>query len=138
MTLKQYFLALGIGVFFAFLSLVVIILQVNPINNPFWGPSLFYTSFFFTVSGLYAMGGFVWRVRVLKQTDIAFRQVKKTFRQGCLFAAVSAMALMLQHARILRWWSILILIISALWIEMNALSKEEKHHSRPSGLPPLS
>lgn len=138
MTLKQYFLALGIGVFFAFLSLVVIVMQVSPINNPFWGPALFYTSFFFTVSGLYAIGGFAWRVRILKQTDIAFRQVQKTFRQGCLFAAVSVLALILQHVQFLRWWSILLLIICALWIELRALKKEEIRRNRQSSLPPLS
>lgn len=132
MTLKHYFLALGIGVLFALLSMIIIVMQVNPINNPVWGPTLFYLSFFFTISGIYAIGGFAWRVRVLKQTDIAFRQVQKTFRQGCLFAALVVTALIFQHSRILRWWNMLMLITFALWIELSSLGMEEKRRNKPS------
>lgn len=126
MTLKQYFTVLGIGVFLAFLSLITVIVQINPLNNPFWGPVLFYVSFFFIICGLYAIMGFLWRVHILKQTDIAFRQVKKTFRQGCLFGGVMIVALILQHFNFLRWWSILALIILSLCVEFASFKKEKK------------
>ncbi|HBW73920.1 MAG: hypothetical protein UX10_C0024G0003 [Candidatus Magasanikbacteria bacterium GW2011_GWA2_45_39] len=126
MTLKQYFIALGIGVFLALLSLIVIIFNVNPQNNPVWGPILFYVSFFFMVCGLYAIGGFLWRVHVLKQTDIVFRQIKKTFRQGCLFGGVAVLALILQHFNLLRWWSIFLLVLFSLWVESIFFKKEKK------------
>ncbi len=129
MTLKQYFIALTIGILLAFLSLILVTVQINPETNFVWGPLLFYVSFFFIVVGSFAIIGFLWRVRILKQTDVLFRQVKKTFRQGCVFGLLVVFALILQHAHLLRWWSMAILIVFALGVEFYAFSKEQKYSS---------
>lgn len=129
MSLKHYFIALGIGIALALLSLMVVIMRVNPENNPLWGPVLFYMSLFLTVVGIYATGGFVWRVKVVRQNDVLFRQVKKTFRQGCLFGGVVVFSLVLQHAHLLRWWSIILIIAAALGVELRSLLYEERVHA---------
>ncbi len=110
------------------IALGFVIFMIDPFESNLLGVVLFYASFFLSVLGVFSLVGFGIESLVFKRETIIFRKVKKSFRQGVLFATLLCVVLALAHAQMLFWWTILLLAIGLSCIEF-VWSREKRIRS---------
>ncbi len=125
MTLKQYLLVMGMATLLCVVALLFVIFSVNPYEASIWAIILFYSSLFLSLVGLFSLIGFGTIHLITKKETIAFRTVKKSFRQGVLFASLLCVVFILAHAELLYWWVVFLLAAAFGFIEF-VLAKEYK------------
>lgn len=115
MTLRQYLILMTIGTAACWITWILIVFGTNPYSLGAIGLIFFYTSLFLALVGTFSVVGFLIRRATLKNDDLVFRKVKKTFRQGILSASLMLVVLMLLHVRLFTWWlAILIALFYAI------------------------
>lgn len=117
MTLKQYVALMVTATVLCSLALVFVLYSVDPFTATVWGMALFYLSAFLTLFGLFSLVFFAIESLFARRDTVVFRSVRKSFRQGILFAVLVTIVLMLAHAKMLEWWSVLLLAIGLSCIE---------------------
>jgi hypothetical protein len=108
-------MSLGTAVCWA--SLVFIMLSTNPFLTSWFVIAFFYFSLFLAIIGTFSVVGFLVRRAIIKNDDIVFRHVKRTFRQSISVAIFSVSALLLLHAGLLKWWNSIILLVLFVLVE---------------------
>ena len=119
MTLKQYLALMTLGTVICWIALVFVIFNLDPYQSGFLGFMFFYSSLFLSVLGTVSVLGFLIRRKILKDDEIVFRHVKKTFRQAILVAIFVTVVLLMQQLRLLTWWNFILL--SLLFIVLEGL-----------------
>jgi len=71
----------------------------------------FYLSFFLAILGTFSVIGFLIKMKIIKNDEIIFRHVKKTFRQSIIFATLIILALFLLQKSLLTWWNSILLAL---------------------------
>ena len=117
MTLRQYLILMSGGTLIGWLSWLFIVLRWNPSEAGWFGLIFFYASLALASLGTYSVGGF-FVLRLFKDSTVAFRQVKQTFRQGLLAAIAVDCLLWLAAARLLHWWNLALLVGLILIVEL--------------------
>lgn len=102
-----------------------VVVSIDPFEASFLGVSLFYASFFLSVLGVFSLIGFAIESILFNRETIVFRKVKKSFRQGVLFATLLCVVLWLAHAQLLRWWTVVLLAMGLSILEF-VFSRETK------------
>lgn len=77
----------------------------------------FYLSLFIGLLTLVTLAGYFLR-RYRLQNEIKYRLMRESFRQGFLIAALVVSCLLLQAARLLSWWDIILLLTVGLLTEL--------------------
>lgn len=128
MTLKQYLFLMSLATLLCLAALTFVMYAINP-DEPgqLLGKLLFYISFFLSVFGLFSLIVFSLESLFARRETVAFRTVRKSFRQGVLFAVLITVVLLLARAQMLFWWTILLLAlglscIEFLWAKTNRTS----------------
>lgn len=98
-------------------ALGFVVYSINPNETGIFGIILFYASFFLSLLGLFSLVGFGIESLTKKSETVAFRKVRKSFRQGVLFASLLCVVLMLAHNELLYWWVIVLLALALSLIE---------------------
>lgn len=111
MTLRQYLFLMSLGTGMCWLAWGFIILNIDPKQAGFSGFAFFYLSLFLSLLGSISILGFWIRKKILKNDDIVFRHVKKTFRQGFILALAIILMLKLQQTEKFFWWVPILLAI---------------------------
>lgn len=99
------------------LALVFVMYSVDPTSATSWGMALFYLSLFLSLFGLFSLVVFAIESLFARRDAVVFRTVRKSFRQGVLFATLVTIVFMLAHAKMLEWWSVLLLAVGLSCIE---------------------
>lgn len=81
------------------------------------GFTLFYASLFLAVLGTFSVIGFIIRAKIIKNEEVVFRYVKKTFRQGFIFSCFITLTLLLLQIRLLTWWNFFLLVVFYIFLE---------------------
>lgn len=123
MPLSRYLLIMASATLLCWLTWLVTLFNVNPFEAGFLSFLAFYASLFLALCGTFAIVGFVLRAWIFKQDEPHFRHVQKTFRHGLLFSALIILALLLQSQRLLRWWSIILLVLLFTFLEIIFITK---------------
>ncbi len=110
------------------ISLIFILIKVDPYNTTALVFVIFYLSFFIAVAGLFTLAGFYLR-RLIVKNKIPFRLFKTSLRQGILISFILTGFLLLQSFRILKWWSGGIIVLVILVIEIYFGRKNYEYQS---------
>ena len=101
----------------AWLGFFIIINNFDPISGNWIVFTMFYAVLFLAILGSLSLIGYWWRRLLNRRKEMSRFLVSESFRQAIIFSAVAIIALWLQASRILTWWNILLLIVSATLLE---------------------
>ena len=110
MSLVRFLVMLSVGTLLSWVAWVMVLTNMNPTANGLAAVSLFYLSLILALTGTVTMIGFFLRYWLEKE-KLPFRQIAISFRQATLLSIGVGLALLLQSGRLLRWWSILMLVL---------------------------
>jgi hypothetical protein len=121
MTIRTYLWGMRFCSIVALAALVSVIYFVNPTRDEFLSQTLFYISFFFSITGIATLFLF-WLRRTFSKNNDVQECVGVSFRQGALVALSVCALLILQSFRLLVWWDGGIVVAGVLLIELWFLS----------------
>lgn len=108
---------MSIGTVMCWVAWLFVIFNISPDQAGLLGFSFFYTTLFLGIVGLFSVIGLMMKKKKQDQEEIIFRQVKRTFKQGILFAIFSTIILLLLQFQMLFWWNGIILITIYILVE---------------------
>lgn len=123
MSTRWYALFMLLGTIICWVALALVIRSTDPTTAPWFIFFFFYASLLLALLGTFTLLGFLWRIWQHREAVVLLRHVRKTFRQGILFAALVTGALYLRAHSWLTWWSILVLLFALVVIESLFLSR---------------
>jgi hypothetical protein len=95
----------------------IIIFFYNPDTAGIVGFALFYTSLYLSILGTFSIIIFLIRSKIVKNDEIIFRHIKRTFRQGIFFACFVIATLLLAQFGLLTWWTFALLFTCYIFLE---------------------
>ena len=111
MTLRQYLILMSLGTAICWITWGVIISTIDPNNAGIWGLLFFYISLFLALVGTFSVIVFLIRRAVVKNDEVIFRHVSRTFRQSVTVSAMIIFLLFLLQKQMLTWWNTVLVII---------------------------
>lgn len=128
MNIRLYLLSMSLGTLLCMVAWVQILRTSDPHTAPWFIFFFFYATLFLALLGSFSLTGFLWRIWRKREAMILFRHVRKTFRQGVLFALLVTSALYLKSHAWLTWWSTMLLILALVLVESIILTKTKPAH----------
>lgn len=123
MTLKKYLISMSFLSLLLWVVFVFIALAVDPNTTNWVGLALFYASLFLSLSGSFAILGFLFRSIFFKKS-LSFYLVKTAFRQSFLFSFLLVSVLLMLAENLFSWLNIMILIIILSIVEYIFISEK--------------
>jgi len=117
MNIKTYNIFMILATAIAWLGFFIIINNFDPFLGNWTVFTMFYVVLFLAILGTLSLLGYWWRKILNRSKEMPRFLVSESFRQAIIFSAVAIIALWLQAGRILTWWNILLLIVSATLLE---------------------
>ncbi|MFA7653613.1 MAG: hypothetical protein WCX97_01025 [Candidatus Magasanikbacteria bacterium] len=117
MTLRQYLILMSLGTLICWGTWVFVILSLDPNSAGTLGLAFFYLSLFLALVGTFSVIVFLVRRAIVKNDEVIFRHVKKTFRQSVIFTTLIIFALFLLQEKLLTWWNGIILVVLFVILE---------------------
>lgn len=96
---------MSLGTALCWASLAFIVWNINPFEASPFIIAFFYLSLLLAIVGSFSVVGFLIRRALVKNDEIVFRHVKKTFQRGIVVSLFVLVALLLAHAELLAWWN---------------------------------
>ncbi|MFH0950861.1 MAG: hypothetical protein V1765_00090 [bacterium] len=121
MTLRSYLALMIFATIICALALATVLITVDPFFTNWLGFILFYAALFLTVTGVFAILGFVIRFVFLRQR-LAVKAVVISFRQAFLTAFLIVACLLLASQNLFSWLNVLLLIIGFSTLEFLLIS----------------
>lgn len=130
MSLPRFLILLGVATVLSWVAWVLTLNFIDPGNGDPFSVFLFASSLFLALSGSVALVGFFARLwRGGNAEFVLYRALMTSVRQGFLLGTLTVMTLVLQGARLLRWWNALLLIVALALIETLAQSQRRRPHA---------
>ena len=126
MTLRSYLALMIFATVICAFSLAMVLVTVDPFSTNGLGFVLFYSALFLTVTGVFAILGFVVRFVFLRQR-LAVQTVIVSFRQAFLAAFLIVACLLLAAQDLFSWLNVLLLIIGFSTLEFLLISFSAEH-----------
>lgn len=117
MTLRQYLIIMTAATIICWLVWGAVIFFYDPGVAGAAGFILFYASLFLAMLGTFSVIVFFVRSKIIKNDEIVFRHIKRTFRQGIFFAAFVTVSLLLAQNKLLTWWNFTLLLTFYIFLE---------------------
>ncbi len=111
MTLRFYLILMSIGTVICWVAWFFVLTGLDPNTAGLLGFLFFYSSLFLALVGTFSIIGFMVRRKILKDDELVFRHVKKTFRQGILLSTLVLTVLFLLQIQLLTWWVAILLAV---------------------------
>ncbi len=113
---------MGLATISAWIAWIFVVHSIDPVYSGIIGYLLFHTTLFVAVLGTSVLFGTVIRLWI-RPNEILYRQTLRSFRQGIILSSLFTCTLLLLSFQLLRWWTILLLVILFSLIELLFLSK---------------
>jgi hypothetical protein len=126
MSFRQYIAIMILITGLCLAGLIAVIYNVDPDTFGWQGLLLFYSALFLSILGIFSVIGVFIR-RLFFAQEMEFYRVKNAFRQSFWLGILVVAAGMLQHAKLLSWWNILILIGILAVLEFFFVSYEKSY-----------
>lgn len=107
MNLKSYLWLMTLGTALAAVAWVLVLINVDPDEAGILGFILFYATLFVSLVGVLSLAGTLYRVRFLERGDLAWREVRTSFRHAVILSGVCISSLLLASHGLLYWWNFL-------------------------------
>ncbi|MBI5037881.1 MAG: hypothetical protein HZC01_04230 [Candidatus Kerfeldbacteria bacterium] len=122
MSLKKYLIIMTTATLVSWIAWLFVFFFINPNEAGFVGFGLFYLSMLCALVGTFSLFGFFVRVWFTKE-QVIFRHLGVATRQSFFFSILIIGTLMLQGARMLQWWTVLLLILFLTIMEFFFISR---------------
>lgn len=109
-------------------ALYFVMMSVDPYTASAAGLSLFFVALFLSLFGLFSLIVFAIESFFSRSETVAFRTVRKSFRQAVLFSVLVTVVLLMARAQYLYWWTLILLAIIVSCVEF-LWSSRSSHHS---------
>ncbi len=123
MTLSRYIWIMLFATLVCWGAWYLVVAGMNPFETNLLGLALFYGSLTLALTGTFALIGFVVR-QLLLHDELTFQKVSISFRQGIFFSVLVDGFLMLEHAKLLLWYTAAFLIMGLTVIEFFIISRK--------------
>ncbi|MFZ6036243.1 MAG: hypothetical protein ACOYUK_03820 [Patescibacteria group bacterium] len=127
MSLKKYLIIMTSATLVSWTAWLFVFFFINPDEAGVVGFALFYLSLFFALVGTFSLFGFFVRVWFTKE-QVIFRHLGVATRQSFFFAILLVGALVLLGADVLRWWTIVLLVMFMTLLEFFFISRTAIRH----------
>ena len=117
MTLRQYLLFMCTATVLCFGALYFVMMSIDPYTASVAGLALFYGALFLSLFGLFSLIVFAIESFFARRETVAFRTVRKSFRQAVLFSSLVTVVLLMARMQYLYWWTIILLAIIVSCVE---------------------
>lgn len=117
MTLRQYLILMSLATGMCWVAWSAIIFSIDPQTASLMIFAFFYLSLFVALIGTISVIGFAIKRLIIKNDEIVFRHVKRTFRQSIIISSLMVLALILKQKDLLTWWNSIMLIILFSFLE---------------------
>ena len=117
MNLKQYLSLMSLGTILCWIIFVLVLFNFDPFFSGNIALAFFYISLFLATTGTVSVFGFLLKKLIIKNDEIIFRHIKKTFRQGIIFSCFLVTFLFLSHEKLMNWLNGFLLVSLYLFIE---------------------
>ncbi|MEK7625678.1 MAG: hypothetical protein AAB467_05030 [Patescibacteria group bacterium] len=118
MSLRLYLFLMTLGTLLAWIAWAFVVVDLSPLDGNLISLISFYLSLLMAITGSFSVIGFALKKLILKNDDIVFRHVKRTFRQGILTGLAVILVLFLLSQGLLFWWNSIILALFFLFVEI--------------------
>jgi len=126
MTLKQYLFLMSIAAGLCWVAWFFMVLSTDPNQSNMLIFIFFYFSLYFAILGTFSVIGFLIKMKIIKNDEIIFRHVKKTFRQSIILATLIVLALFLLQRNLLTWWNSILLAL--LFVVLEGVIFTNRHY----------
>lgn len=127
MTLRQYLFIMIFATLLCFVSLSMVLTNIDPFQGSTVGFLFFYVSVFFALLGTLTIVSFICYRLFSREGLPMFRYVKKSFHTGMFFAALSVGLLYLQMQSMLNLWNFtLFVLVIALFASFSLSAKSPR------------
>ena len=103
----------------------MVITNIDPTTSGWIGLGFFYGSLFLGLVGTASVVGFLIRKSIYKDTELVFRQLRRTFRQSIILGVLVIICMELLRREWLYWWSAVLLMLLGLTIEGMIFTKRK-------------
>lgn len=117
MSLRQYLMTMAAATILSWCVWILIIFSFDPETTDIIGFIFFYTSLFLSIVGTVSVIGFIVRMKLVRNDELIFRHIKRTFKQGFVLSTFIIAALILLQKNLLTWWNFILLALLYLFIE---------------------
>lgn len=131
MSLVRFLIALGIGSALSWTAWILVLTTLDPFRGGLIVIILFYGSGALALLGTLTLGGF-WLRYWLEKEKIPFQQIGIALRQATTITAAVIIGLLLQASRLLSGWTLAILIVLVIVVELFFLAGQSKRPSHSS------
>lgn len=129
MTFRQFVIFISIFTALMWAGWVWVLIAIDPSVAGFFGFVFFYITFFLALFGSISLVSLFHR-RQQYPGAVVFYLVSLSFRQGLIIASTFTSILLLQGLGGLRWWTMLIVIIIAITVEVYFLRNKKELHAK--------
>ena len=126
MTLLRYIALMLFATALSWATWFMVISVINPVEADIIGFLLFYASLCISLTGTFALIGFVLRSFLVKD-ELTFQKVLISFRQGIFLSLLIIGMLLLQRVRLLTWYNAAFLILGLTIAEFFVISRKKKY-----------
>lgn len=123
MSIRRYLILMTFATIVSWSSWAIVLFTIDPTASQPLALFLFFGSFFFALTGTFALLGFGLRAQFVKHRAL-FEQIGVSFRQGLLLSLLLVGLLLLQGERYLTWWNALFLLLCIVLLEFFFHSEE--------------
>jgi len=122
---NTYILYIALAGLISFAGLLLILFRMSP-NGPYgFAVVLFYFTLFLSLTSFLTVLGFYFRVW-LYRSEVFYSHIGIAFRQGVVLSFVAVFSLLLQSVKFLNWWTGLLLLFVAVFLEFYFSSKDSE------------
>lgn len=113
-----------VGTTIAAVTLALLLRGVNPLQTGIGAPAALLVCLALVICGLGTIIGLSVRIVLRRSERLMSQQVRVSFRQSLLLAALCVLALLLSHARLFAWWNMLLAVCALGIVEYFFLAHE--------------
>ncbi|MFH2063222.1 MAG: hypothetical protein ABIJ46_03665 [bacterium] len=117
MTLRQYLTMMAAGTALSWGAVCLMVTMIDPTVSRPAVFVVFYASLLLSLTGTFALAGFVSRVSLLGKRDQLSRQVAVSFRQALMLSLTAVAILFMQSQGVLTWWNAVLTAAAATVLE---------------------
>ncbi|GAG23248.1 unnamed protein product, partial [marine sediment metagenome] len=116
---------IGLSGLLAWTAWILIIFKLTPYESMGLSLTFFFITFLIALSCTFTVFGFYFRVWLFKN-EIFYKHINVAFRQGFFLSLIAVFCLIFQMMRVLTWWSGLLLVVIAVFLESYFSSKDSE------------
>ncbi len=123
MTHNRYIAIIAGAGFLAFLGFLLVLVKLSPYQSTGLALTLFYITLLIFLTSFFTVVGFYFRLWLFKN-EVFYQHINISFRQGLFLTLITIFCLVLQMVRVLTWWSGLLVVVVAVFLEFYFSSKD--------------